>query len=155
MLRLLANEGPPQRQKGRLMTTQSTTCIAVTPQGQSCGGNIHPSYSGPAPILGAAAQKGSITYPAACGVCGKTYPDVVSIPLTLADLDMIGDRMSESTRLALQATATELSPGSYEVELTEDRARDFASKAANLGLTPIASRIRQELNGLTIQRRRG
>src|SRR5712691_2615586 len=59
-------------------------------------------------------------------------------PMTLADLDMVADRLSESTRQELNVTATELTPGCYEVELTEDRARDLASKSANLGLAAIA-----------------
>jgi hypothetical protein len=92
-------------------------------------------------------------YPAACQGCGKTYADVVSISMTLADLDMVRDRLSESTRQELTATATELTPGCYEVAMTEDRARDLASKTANLGLAPIANKVRQELSGLTIQRR--
>jgi hypothetical protein len=100
------------------------------------------------------AQKGEITYPAACQGCGKTYADMVSVPMTLADLDMVRDRLSESTRQELAATATELTPGCYEVEIAEGRAQDLASKAANLGLLAIATKVKQELNGLTIQRRR-
>ena len=66
---------------------------------------------------------------------------------------MVRDRLSESSRQELAATATELTPGNYQVEIAEERARDFASKAANLGLAVIASKIRQELNGLMTQRR--
>ena len=137
------------------MTTRTPTCTEKRRNAQeACGGEIRPSYIGPAPIVGASAQKGDITYPATCQVCGKTYPDTVFFPMTVADLAMVGDRMSKSTRLELEATATEqVSSGGYKVELTEDRARDFASKAANLGLLPIANRIRQELDGLTLQRR--
>jgi|RhiMetdeSRZDD1v2_1073273.scaffolds.fasta_scaffold107826_5 hypothetical protein len=138
------------------MTTRFTTCTEKGPNAaEACGGEIRPSFIGPAPIVGATAQKGDITYPATCPACGKTYPDIVSIPMTRADFDMVGDRMSETTRLELRATATELEPGGYAVELTEDRARDFASKAANLGLLPIATKIRHELNSLTSQRRKG
>ena len=75
--------------------------------------------------------------------------------VTVADLAMVGDRLSESTRQELRVTATELTPGCYEIEMTEDRARDLASKAANLGLAAIANKVRQELNGLAIQRRQG
>lgn len=127
------------------MTTRTLTC--------SCGGEIRPSYIAAAPIIGALASKGDITYPAACQGCGKTYADIVSIPMTLADLDMVKDRLSASARHELAATATELTPGCYEVEIAEDRARDLASKAANLGLVAIATKVRQELNGLAIQRR--
>ena len=67
--------------------------------------------------------------------------------MTRADLDLVGQRLSESTRQTLQATATEFTAGSYKVELTEERARDLASKAANLGLVEIASRVPQELTG--------
>ena len=137
-----------------MATRTATTCTEIPKNAhEACGGGIRPSYIGPAPIVGANAQKGDITYPATCEVCGKTYPDTVSVAMTVADLEMIADRMSRSSRQELQATATELPPGQYAVELTEDRARDFASKAANLGLVPIASKIRQELDGLMTQRR--
>src|SRR5437868_9955315 len=102
------------------MTTHTTTC--------SCGSEIRPSYIGPAPIAGALASKGDITYPAACEQCGKTYVDVVSIPMTVEDLAMVGDRLSPSTRQELAAAATELTTGRYQVEIAEDRARDLASK---------------------------
>ena len=126
------------------MTTQTMTC--------TCGGEIRPSYIATAPV-NVLTPKGEITYPAACQGCGKTYADTVSIPMTLADLDMVGDRLSKSTRQDLVATATELTQGCYQVEIAEDRARDLASKVANLGLVPLANKVRQELNGLTIQRR--
>jgi hypothetical protein len=129
-----------------VMTMRTLAC-------KSCGGEIRPSYIAPAPIIGALASKGDITYPAACQGCGKTYADVLAIPMTLADLDMVRDRLSESARQELAATATELTPGCYEVELAEDRARDLASKAANLGLLAIATKVRQELNSLTVRRR--
>jgi hypothetical protein len=120
---------------------------------EACGGEIRPSYIGPAPILGAQASKGDMTYPAACQGCGKTYADILSISLTLADLEMVQDRLSPSTRQELTATAAELSPGCFDVALAEDRARDLASKAANLGLVAIADKVRHELNGLAKQRR--
>ena len=82
-----------------------------------------------------------------------TYADSVSVPMTLADLDMVADRLSPRTRDELEATATEVTPGTYEVEITESRASDLASKAANLGLAAMANRVRQELNALTVQRR--
>lgn len=129
------------------MSTRSKTC--------TCGGDIRPSYIGPAPIIGALAQKGDVTFPATCQQCAKTHPDVVSVPLTRADIDLVGQRLSESTRQELQTTATELSPGTYGVELTEERARDLAAKAANLGLIVIANKIKQELTELTNQRRQG
>ena len=129
------------------MTTRTASC--------TCGGEIRQSYIGPAPIIGALAQKGDVTFPAACQACGKTYPDVVSVPMTRADIDLVGQRLSESTRQELQTTAKEVAPGSYGVELTEDRARDLAAKAANLGLVVIANKIKQELNGLATQRRQG
>ena len=70
--------------------------------------------------------------------------------MTLADLDMVGDRLSESTRQELKRTATEQTSGTYAVEMTETRAHDLASKAANLGLSTIANKIRQELDALTV-----
>ena len=136
------------------MTTQTSTCTkSAGDRGEVCGGEIRPSYSETPTVIDALSPKGEKTFPAACQRCGKTYADVVSFPMTLADLDMVGDRLSKSTQQELRVTATELTPGCYEVELTEDRARDLASKSANLGLTLIASRVRQELNGLTTQRR--
>jgi hypothetical protein len=126
------------------MTTQTMTC--------TCGGEIRPSYIATTPI-NVLSPKGEITYPAACQGCGKTYADVVSVPMTLADLAMVGDRLSKSTRQDLEATATELTQGCYQVEIPEDRARDLASKVANLGLVPLANKVRQELDGLTSQRR--
>ncbi len=78
---------------------------------------------------------------------------MVSVPLTPADLALIGDRMSESTRQGLKAAATEGEPGGYAIEMTEAAARDLAAKTANLGLTAIAAKVREELNGLTSQRR--
>jgi hypothetical protein len=136
------------------MPTRTPTCTERRrDRAESCGGEIRPSYIAPAPIVGALAAKGDMTYPAACQRCGKTYVDIVSIPMTGADLDLVRDRLSESARQELMATATELTPGCYEVAIAEDRARDFASKAANLGLLVIADKIRQEVNGLTAQRR--
>ena len=70
-------------------------------------------------------------------------------------IDLLGQRMSESTRQELHTTATEVTPGAYEVELAEARARDLAAKTANLGLLVIAGKIRQEVDGLTLQRRQG
>jgi hypothetical protein len=136
------------------MTAQPTTCTkSAGAHGEVCGGEIRPSYSETPTIIDALSPKGEQTHPAACQRCGKTYADVIAFPMTLADLDMVGDRLSKSTQQELRVTATELSPGCYEVELTEDRARDLASKSANLGLTVIANKVRQELNGLTSQRR--
>jgi hypothetical protein len=136
------------------MVTRVQTCTERLGSGPDpCGGQIRPSYIGPAPIVGASAQKGDITYPASCQTCGKVYPDIVSLAMTPEDLAMVGARMSPSSREELEATATKLRSGGYEVALTEDRARDFAAKAANLGLVAIADKIRQELNALTSQRR--
>ena len=137
------------------MTTQTPTMCTkrAGDRAEPCGGEIRPSYIGPAPIIGALAAKGEITYPAACQECGTTYPDIVSVPMTLADLEMVRDRLSQSTRRELQETATELTGGCYAVTITEDRARDFASKAANLGLGVLANKVRQELDGLMLQRR--
>src|SRR5947207_11878644 len=138
------------------MTTRTLTCPErIRDRDESCAGEIRPSFIGPPTILGAALTKGEITHPAACQRCGKAYPDLVAVPMTVADLAMVGDRLSESTRQELRVTATELTPGCYEIEMTEDRARDLASKAANLGLAAIANKVRQELNGLAIQRRQG
>lgn len=136
------------------MTRRVQTCTARLGNGPGpCGGDIRPSYIGPAPIVGAQAPKGDITYPAACEACGKVYADVVSIAMTSEDLAMVGNRMSPSGREELEATATKLASGGYQVDLTEERARDFASKAANLGLVAIAQKLRRELDDLTIQRR--
>jgi hypothetical protein len=136
------------------MPTRTSTCTEKAKNSDTpCGGEIRASYIGPAPIIGALAQKGDVTFPAACQTCGKTYADVVSVPLTQAEIDLVGQRLSESTRQELLTTTTELAPGSFGVELTEERARDLASKAANLGLLVIAKKIRQELDGLTTQRR--
>jgi hypothetical protein len=74
----------------------------------------------------------------------------VVVSMTRADLDMVGDRLSPSTRRELHRTATEQAPGTYEVEMPETRARDLASKAANLGLIVLATRIQQELDALTL-----
>jgi hypothetical protein len=139
------------------MTTRTSTCtVQNDKESGQCGGNIHPSYIDIE--RGAFGEpkfpQGELTHPAACETCGTTYPDILSIPMTRADLELIGQRLSESTREELQALATELLPGSYEIEMTEERARDLAAKAANLGLPPIANKIRQELNGLTSQRRK-
>jgi len=134
--------GYPQR-----MPTRMTTCPVP------CGGEILPSYIGPAPITGAQAAKGDMTYPATCQQCGKTYADVISLSMTVEDLAMVRDRLSESTRQELMAAATELTPGQYQIEIVEERARDFASKAANLGLVVMAGTVRQELNNLAAQRR--
>ena len=73
--------------------------------------------------------------------------------MTVEDLAMVKDRLSESTRQELAAAATALASGGYQVEIAEDRARDLASKAANLGLVTIANTVRQELNSLTRERR--
>ena len=136
------------------MTTRSLTCTEQSrDRTKPCGGEIRPSYIAAAPIVGPLASKGDITYPASCQECGKTYVDVVSIPMTVVDLAMVRDRLSESTRQELSAAATELTSGCYQVEITEDRARDFAAKAANLGLATIANTVRQELSNLTLQRR--
>ena len=136
------------------MTTRTRTCTEHSKdRTEPCGGEIRPSYIAAAPIVGALAAKGETTYPAACQQCGKTYVDVVSVPMTVEDLAMVRDRLSESTRQELAATATALTSGGYQVEIAEDRARDLASKAANLGLVTIANTVRQELNSLTLQRR--
>jgi hypothetical protein len=74
----------------------------------------------------------------------------ITISMTRADLDLVGDRLSASNLQELLKTATEQTPGSYEVALTEARARDLASKAANLGLTAIANTIRHELDALAV-----
>jgi hypothetical protein len=58
----------------------------------------------------------------------------VVILMTRTDLDLVGDPLSPNTRQELHRTATEQAPGTYEVEMPETRARDLASKAANLGL---------------------
>src|SRR2546421_6404715 len=116
-----------------MITQTPTTCTKrAGDRAESCGGEIRPSYIGPAPIIGALAAKGEMTYPAACQACGTTYADVVSVPMTLGDLEMVRDRLSQSTRQELQQTATELTDGSYQVEMADDRARDLASKAATL-----------------------
>ena len=130
------------------LTTQIMTCTVP-----SCGGEIRPSYIAAAPAVGVQPAKGEITHPASCQQCGKTYADVVSIPMTVEDLAMVRDRISESTRQELAAAATALPSGLYQVEISEDRARDFAAKAANLGLVVMANTVRQELNSLTLQRR--
>jgi hypothetical protein len=136
------------------MTTRAQTCTARRSSGpEPCRGEIRPSYIAPEPIISAKAHQGHVTHPASCLACGKVYADVVSVTMTREDFAMVGDRMSPSSRQELQATATERPSEGYDVELTEDRARDFASKAANLGLAAMAHKIRQELNGLTIQRR--
>lgn len=136
------------------MTTRTLMCTELSgDRTKRCGGEIRPSYIAAAPIVGALAAKGEITYPAACQKCGKTYVDVVSIPMTVVDLAMVRDRLSESTRQELAATATELTSGCYQVEIAEERARDLAAKAANLGLVAIANTVRQELSSLTLQRR--
>lgn len=136
------------------MTTRTLTRTEqIGDHTKRCGGEIRPSYIAAAPIVGALAAKGDITYPASCQQCGKTFVDVVSIPMTVTDLAMVRDRLSESTRQELAAAATELTPGCYQVEITEDRARDLAAKAANLGLAAIANTVRQELSRLALQRR--
>jgi len=136
------------------MTTHSTTCTKrAGVLSEMCGGEIRPSYSETPAITDGLLTKGESTHPAACQRCGKTYADIVSVQMTLADLGMVGDRLSASTRQELHATATELTPGTYAVAMTEDRARDLASKSANLGLAAIASKIRQELNELAMERR--
>jgi hypothetical protein len=74
----------------------------------------------------------------------------VIVSLTRADLDVVGDRLSPTTRQELHRTATEQAPGTYDVAMTETRARDLASKAANLGLMALAIKIQQELDALTV-----
>jgi len=78
---------------------------------------------------------------------------MVSVSLTQADLMLVGDRVSENTRERLKAAATEGTPEGYSIEMTEDAARELASKTANLGLTALAAKVREELDGLTSQRR--
>ena len=137
------------------MTMPARTCTQrIRATAESCGGEIRPSYIATDAIVGARGQKTDVTHPAACAACGKTYVDMVSIAMTQDDLAMVGDRMSPSSRQELQVTATKLASGGFDVELTEDRARDFASKAANLGLGEFAHKIRQELATLTAQRAR-
>ena len=68
--------------------------------------------------------------------------------MTRADLDMVGDRLSPNTRQELLRTATEQASGTYQVEIAETRARDLASKAANLGLLALAGEIQQKLDAL-------
>ena len=72
----------------------------------------------------------------------------IAVSMTRADVDIIGDRLSESTRQELLRAATEPTPGIYEIALTEARARDLAAKAANLGLLVIATTIRQGLDAI-------
>ena len=72
----------------------------------------------------------------------------IVVSMTRADLDMVGDRLSADTRQELHRTATEQSPDTYAVAMSEPRARDLASKIANLGLTALASKIQQELGAL-------
>jgi len=135
------------------MSTRTPTCTERRrDRAESCGGEIRPSFIDTASILGVA-SKGEVIHPAACQECGKTYADTVSVPMTRADLDMVGDRLSASTRKELEAMATERTPGCYDVEITESRASDLASKAANLGLAPLANKVRHELTALTAQRR--
>ncbi len=140
------------------MTTRISTCTRpIGPHGEPCGAVIRPSYvETTGTILGEPRKPaGEIVHPAKCERCAATYPDMVSIPLTSADLQLIGQRLAESTRQRLEslATASERTPGCYEVPITEHEARDLASKAANLGLIPLASKIRHEVNGLTVARR--
>ena len=139
------------------MTTPTQTCTERNQQGELCGGTIRPSYIEPVTsVLGEPRKpQGEIVHPAACRQCGKSYADILAVPMTADDLNIVGDRLSESTRQALQGAATELTPGLYEVAMTEQGARDLAAKAANLGLVVIGQKIRQELNGLSIQRRKG
>jgi hypothetical protein len=74
----------------------------------------------------------------------------VVVSMTHADLDMVGDRLSPTMRQELHRTATEQATGTYDVAMTETRARDLASKAANLGLMALATKIQQELDALTV-----
>ena len=74
----------------------------------------------------------------------------VVVSMTRADLDLVGDRLSPSTRQELHRTATEQAPGTYDVEIPETRARDLASKATNLGLIALASKIQHELDALPL-----
>jgi hypothetical protein len=74
----------------------------------------------------------------------------IAVPMTHVDLDIVADRLSESTRQELLRTATEQTPGIYAVALTEARARDLAAKAANLGLVAIATTILQVLDAVTV-----
>jgi hypothetical protein len=136
------------------MATRTVTCTApVGRAGESCGGEIRPSYTETAVSVGGALAKRDVIHPAACERCATTYADVVSIAMTLAEIDTVGQRLSPSTQHELEATATELTPDSYEIELTEVRARDFASKAANLGLMAISDKVREKLRELNLQRR--
>ena len=135
------------------MTKRTSTCTRRRDHAESCGGEIRPSFIDTASIIGALLPKREVTHPATCLDCGMTYEDSVSVPMTLADLEMVADRLSPSTRQELESTATEVTLGVYEVEISEHRASDLASKAANLGLAEMANRVRHELNALTVQRR--
>jgi hypothetical protein len=134
------------------MTTETTTCTKAL--GAVCGGAIRPSYFEDAPLISGQTPRphAAVLRAATCERCGQTYADVVSVPMAEADFDMIGDRLSVSTRQEMQATATAVADGSYMVLMTEARVRDLAAKTANLGLLPLAHRFRQELNGLDVQR---
>jgi hypothetical protein len=133
------------------MTTRTTTCTKP-----SCDGQIRASYidtQGSAlGDLRTSSDKETV-HPAECERCGTKYDDVLSVAMTSADLELIRQRLSESTRQKLQTTATEVTPGAYEIAMTEHDARDLASKAANLGLPPIANKVREALTGLTTERR--
>ena len=137
------------------MTTQVSTCTKPTASGEMCGGAIRPSrIEAAGAVLGVPRQPAAETVqPAQCERCATPYPDVVSVPMTGDDLQLIGQRVGESTRQRLKTVAKELTPASFQIEITEHDARDLASKAANLGLLPLAQKIRHELNGLTMERR--
>src|SRR5262245_11946655 len=138
------------------MTISSATCAARNAKAESCGGAIRPSYIETVPPnLGDARRTPrELLHAAECERCGTRYEDEIQFTMTGDELHTVAHRMSESTRQELQACATEVVPGSFEVKLFEDRARDFAAKAANLGLVAIAAKVRQEMNGLTLQRRK-
>ena len=92
------------------MTTATPTCTERNQQGEPCGGAIRPSYiETVTSVLGEPRKpQGEIVHPAACQQCGKSYADILSVPMTADDLNIVRDRLSESTRQALQAAATEL-----------------------------------------------
>ena len=136
------------------MTTRSSTCSTlVGAQNERCDGTIRPSYLEVATGAGAIVQK-DVLHPAACERCGATFPDTVTFAMSVAELEQVGNRLSPSTRQELQAVATELRPGTYSVQLDEDRARDLSAKAANLSLVDLAAKVRVELSALSLQRRR-
>src|SRR5262245_47094162 len=126
-----------------LVFAHCSPCVAAS-IGKAFPQAIRPSYIEPVTsVLGEPRKpQGEIVHPAACRQCGKSYADILAVPMTADDLNIVGDRLSESTRQALQGAATELTPGLYEVAMTEQGARDLAAKAANLGLVVIGQKIR-------------